>query len=205
MAELSPDYQICNNSHAIIHTGPIGPEGVDPGNDLHISTSSKCQTHWNKNGTKTEHVISRWDEVSGVRLDPPSKNGKTTKESNIARTINAMHGDIHMVAEDGDIYLKARNIYIETTGPMSPDGKSHGNFLVSSNGHVIITGQDKVQITSGTHLCLTSPAKVNIISPEIFTSGQIKDSGPFSATGIITKIKSGNYGALLEGILQSCK
>jgi len=195
MAKSSPDFTLANNSHCLIHAGPLSDDVKDPGNELLISTASKAYSHWNKNGTKTESVEGRWTEESGHNIK---------EDGAIARAICAKNGDIHLNADYGDIYLKARNIYIETTGPRK-GGNSHGNFLVTANGHIVLVGNDNVKIASGGQLCLNATAKISLVAPDICSSGQIKDSGPFSATGIISKIKAGNYAALLQGILQSCK
>lgn len=191
MAETSPDFTICNNSHALIHAGPLGPEGKDIGNDLYVATSAKCQTHWNKNGTKTEYVDGKWDEVSGYNI---------AAENRIARTIVAKNGDIHINADSGDLYLKARNIYIETEG-----AKPHGCFLVNANGHMILSGADEVRIASGTNLCLIGKSKITFVGTQLISSGKFIDSGPISTGDFIGKFMSGNFTALIEGMLQSCK
>lgn len=191
MTEITPDFTIFNNSHAYMHCGPLGPEGQDIGNDLHIATSGKCQTHWNKNGNKVEYVDGRLDEVSGFNI---------SQEHDIARTIVAKNGDIHINADYGDIYLKARNIYIETKGD-----KPNGCFLVNANGHMILTGADEVKVASGTNLCLIGKSKVTIVGTQLISSGSFKDAGALSSADFVSSIMAGNFGALIEGMLQSCK
>jgi hypothetical protein len=190
MTEITPDYTIFNNSHAFMHCGPIGPDTEEIGNDLHIATSGKCQAHWNKNGNKVEYVNGRLDEVSGYNI---------TQEHDIARTIVAKNGDIHINADFGDIYLKARNIYVETKG----DGKN-GCFLVNSNGHTIITGNE-VRVAASSNLCLLGKSKVTIVGSQLLSSGGFKESGSLGAASFLNNIMAGNFQSLIEGMLQSCK
>jgi len=191
MAEFSADYTIFNNSHAFMHTGPIANNVEDIQNDVYFATSGKCHAHWNKNGTKTEFVEGRWDEVSGFSI---------SQEQDIARTIVAKNGDIHINADYGDIYLKARNIYIETKGD-----KPNGCFLVTANGHMILTGADEVKLASGTNLCLIGKSKITLVGTQLISSGKFIDSGPASTGDFISKFMAGNFQALVEGMLQSCK
>ena len=188
---VTPDYTIANNSHVFMHCGPLGPEIDDIGNDLYMTTSGSCQAHWNKNGTKTEHVTGRWDETSGYNI---------TQEHDIARTITAVNGDIHINADYGDIYLKARNVYIETTGD-----KPNGCFLVSANGHMILVGNDEVKVASGTNLCLIGKSKITLVGSQLISSGKFIDSGPVSTADFISNLMAGNFQQLIDGMLQSCK
>jgi hypothetical protein len=190
MTEITPDYTIFNNSHAFMHCGPIGPDTEEIGNDLHIATSGKCQAHWNKNGNKVEYVNGRLDEVSGYNI---------TKENDIARTIVAKNGDIHINADFGDIYLKARNIYIETKG----DGKN-GCFLVNSNGHAIITGNE-VKVAASSNLCLIGKSKITAVGTQLIAlsgSNAGWSSHPFKT---IPNLSLQNLGSLIQGITQACK
>ena len=191
MASLTPDYTIANNSHCIIHTGPIGSNQQDPGVDFTRITSGGNSCVHAKNGNKTEYVTNTWHEESGFKL----KDGK-----GVARTILAKRGDIHITADDGDIYLKARNIYIETA-----DEKPGGNFLVSSNGQIILSGQDNVKIASGTMICLSGKAKIALVSGQLLSSGKFIDSGPASTGDFISQFMAGNFQSLVSGLLQSCK
>lgn len=191
MPEFSPDYQICNNAHLLMHTGPVANDIDDIQNDVYFATAGKCQAHWNKNGTKTEFVDGRWDEASGFSID---------QEGDIARTICAKNGDIHINADYGDIYLKARNIYIETKGD-----KPNGCFLVTANGHMILAGADEVKVASGTNLCLIGKSKITLVGTQLISSGKFIDSGPVSTGDFISKFMAGNFQGLIDGMLQSCK
>lgn len=197
MTQTSPDFTIFNNAHALMHTGPLGLKSQDIGNDLFLTTSSKCHVHWNKNGTKTEYVTGKWDEVSGFNI---------SQEGAIARTINAKNGDIHIEADYGDIYLKARNVYIQTTGSKQ-GGKSNGNVLVSANGHLRLIGQDEVRVASGTNLCLIGKSKITAVGNQLIgISGSNNGwTSACSSVDVISQLMAGNFSAVIEGIAQSCK
>jgi hypothetical protein len=192
MAQLSPDFTVVNNSHCCIHAGPMGVKSQDVQNDLYIQTSKKCYTNWFKNGTKTEYVHGRWDEVSGYGI---------TQEHDIARTICAKNGDIHINADYGDIYLKARNIYMETKGD-----KPNGCFLVNANGHMVLTGAE-VKVASGTNLCLIGKGKITATGNQLIG---ISGSGngwtsACSSANFLSSIMTSNFSSVINGIAQSCK
>lgn len=197
MTESTPDFTIFNNSHALLHCGPLGIKSQDVQNDLYLETSSRCTAHWNKNGTKTEYVKGRWDEVSGFSIN---------REGDIARTICAKNGDIHINADYGDIYLKARNIYVETKGDKQ-GGKSNGSFLVSANGHIVIAGSDEVKVASGTNLCLIGKNKITATGNQLIgisAAGNGWTSACASAD-FLSSIMAGNFSKLIEGVTQACK
>lgn len=195
MPKLTPDFTVGNNSHCLIHAGPVSDEVKDPQHDLVICTSGGNQMFHNKNGTKTEYINGTCEEVSGYNI---------TQEGGIARKILAKNGDIHINADYGDIYLKARNVYIETSGDKN-GGKSSGSFLVNANGQIILAGQDNVKIASGTNLCLSGKSKITLVGAQLISSGKFIDSGPVSTGDFISKFMAGNFQGLIEGMLQSCK
>mgnify|MGYP007000191732 len=95
----------------------------------YVQTIAGDHITWaNKNGNKTTITPGTSGEICGTEL-VKGKNTKTTDESG-AKAIVARQGDIVITAEQGNIKLKAKNIWIETTAE-APEG----NFLVNSNGH----------------------------------------------------------------------
>jgi hypothetical protein len=189
--EKAPDFTIANNPHAFVHCGPVGPEGYDDGRDFSIVTASNNHCVWHSNGYKVEHIQKGYHEVSGHTLD-------VTKKEEIARSIIAKNGDLVINAERGTIYLKAKNIHLETTGD-----KKEGNFLVSSNGLIILSSTQEVRL-AGSRVCLTGTSGINIVSSNFINLyGKMNTKGPVTLKSIQTLL-SGGWVSLVEGLSKSC-
>lgn len=192
MADKAPDVTIANNPYCFIHAGPIGPESTDDGRDLTIITSGNNHVVYAENGNKVEHIQGTYHEVSGHRIDPQQKEV-------IARSIVAKTGDIIISAERGTISLKAKNIHLETSGE-----KGEGNFLVGSNGHIILASSEEVRL-AGSRICINGTSGVNVVSGNFINmSGDIKYFGPVGALSTIKNLLAGNWGSLIEGLTNSC-
>ena len=97
-----------------------------------------------------------------------------------------------------NIKLKAKNIYIETTG----DG-SDGSFLVKANDHISLTAGEQMNIT-GSKICMVSADSITLNAKgnlNLLVSDVIK-RGPLS--GVIS-ILQGDLLAFIEEVRQTCK
>lgn len=188
MTSINPDITIANNPYCLIHAGPISDNVKDPKHELLIFTRSGNQTVHNENGTRTDYVLNRFDEVSGYNITQPG---------DIARTIVADNGDIHIVADNGDIYLKARNIYIEANGDKE-GGKSNGSVLVKGNGQVNISGEDEAKISSGSNLSLIGKSKIGLNSNQTISIGKFLDGGPSATGDFISQFMASGWSGFLE-------
>lgn len=194
MTESAPDFTIANNPHCFIHAGPVAPESADDGRDLSIITSSDCQIVYGKSGTKVEHIMNSNYETCGHRIDPDQKEA-------IAKSICAKNGDIAIVAENGNIRLKAKNIYIETSG-----SSGSGNILASANGEIIFTTGEQIKLAGGKQVCIHSDGGVTLSSPAfIKNAGKVIDGGSSSTGSAISSILAGNWGSILTGLSNACK
>lgn len=192
MAVIAPDFTIANNPHCFVHCGPVGPDDADDGRDFTIITAANNHVVYANNGNKVEHIQGSYHEVSGHDVDP------TQKEA-ISRSIVAANGDIVINAERGNIRLKAKNIYFESSG-----GHKEGNFLVSANGFIILASTEEVRL-AGSRICINGTAGINLTSADtIFMSGNLKKFGPVSAVSAIKSLLAGNWGGLIEGLTNSC-
>lgn len=192
MTKNSPDFTIANNTHAFVHCGPTGPDIVDEGRDFTLITASNCHLVYADNGNKIEHIQGTSYEVCGHSIDPKQKES-------IAKAIVANNGDLILNAERGNIRLVAKNILIETSGP-----KGEGNFLLSSNGHVILSSTEEVRL-AGSNICINGTAGINIVSGNFINmSGDIQKFGPVTAISMIKNLLAGNWSSLIEGITNSC-
>lgn len=189
--QQAPDFTIANNPHAFIHCGPVGPEGYDDGRDFSIVTAANNHCIWHNNGYKVEHIQKGYHEVSGHTLD-------VTQKEAIARSIIAKNGDLVINAERGTIYLKAKNIHLETSG-----GNKEGNFLVTSNGMIVLSSTQEVRL-AGSRVCLTGTSGINIVSSNFINLyGKMNTKGPVTLKSI-QSLLSGGWSSLIEGLSKSC-
>lgn len=191
MTRPAPDYTLGDNTHALVHCGPLGPESKDDGRDLTIMTSAGNHVVYGKNGNKVEHIQGTYRETCGHNLDPEQKD-------NPARTICAANGDIDLVASNGNIRLSAKNIYFVTSGE---DGQ--GNFIVSSNGQVTLATGGEMRLAAGT-MCLVSAKSININS-NLRISGKIFKGSAVSSASTLQALLAGNWAQLLTSLSQTCK
>jgi len=191
MASKAPDFTLADNTHCLIHCGPIAPESKDDERDLTIMTSASNHVVYGKNGNKVEHIQGAIRETCGHGLDPEQKN-------NPARTICAKYGDIDLVAENGDIRLTARNIHFVTSG-----GDGDGNFLVSSNGQVTISTGGELRLAAG-DMCITAAKSVKINS-NLRISGKIFKGSAVSSASTLQALLAGNWAQLLTSLSQTCR
>lgn len=185
-----PEYKVADNPHGIMFFGPGGPiNKPDDGSEFTLSTTGGYIEHSNKNGNTTIRVPQRFDEICGDQLDGSQKE-------NIAKSIVARNGDICIIADNGNIKLKAKNIFIETTG-----SKNNGTFQVKANGQITIATGDNIVI-SGTKLCLSGQAGVDIATSHMIKMlGVMSYGSPLSALPFLPSV----FSDLVQGILESCK
>jgi len=190
--DFQPQHTVSENPYGTIAYGPMSTEEDDDGT-RYVQTISGDHITWaNKNGNKTTITPGTSGEICGTEL-VKGKNTDATDES-VAKAIIARKGDIVITAEHGNIKLKAKNIWIETTAE-APGG----NFNVNANGHIDLTAGEKVTI-GGTKLCLIGKANLTLFCNNTINliSHEVKESNPFS---IISLIMSGGPVQIISKIL----
>lgn len=187
----SPEYTITDNPHGIMFFGPSDSrDKADEGAEFTLSTTGGYYEHANSNGNVYVRTPGRHDESCGDSLDPELKE-------NIAKSIVAKQGDIVITSTNGNIKLKAKNIFIETTG-----SSSDGCFHVSANGKIVMATGDGVVISSGKKLCIRGQAGVDITTSQtIKMLGKMAYGSPLSSLPFLPK----EVADLIQGILESCK
>jgi len=193
MAEPTPDYTIANNPHVLMHCGDVGSDADGETNqrDLTFVTSAGCQTIYGKSGNKVQHIQGYSGEVVGHALDPTQKGG-------VAKAIVAKAGDIVLIAESGNIRMKAKNIYIETSGE-----EGEGNFMVAANGELRLATGGEFRVAAG-RMCVVTEGNMNFVGNMIVSGGFTKGSSVASA-GFLSSILAGNWASLLTSLSQTCK
>ena len=189
----NPEVLISDNPHGIMFFGPGG--GDDDGSQYTIATSSGSMVHYNKNGSKTELIRTKSHEICG---DDLVKDRKTLEKEVIAKSIVAKNGDIVFHAQNGNIKLLAKNIWIETNG----DGND-GVFYVNANGQIQISSSDQL-VLSGSKVCMRGQAGIDLVSDHfINVLGELKSGSPLSS--LIGTFVPPQFADLLKGIQASCK
>jgi hypothetical protein len=188
-----PEILISDNPHGIMFFGPGGMD--DDGAQYTIATSSGSMVHYNKNGSKVEIVRTSSYEICG---DDLVKNRTTPEKESIAKAIIAENGDIILNAQEGNIKLLAKNIWIETNG----DGND-GVFYVNANGQVQISSSDQLVLT-GSKVCIRGQAGIDLVSTSFINIlGQLKNGSPLGS--LIGTFIPAPFADLLKGIQASCK
>jgi hypothetical protein len=188
-----PEVLISDNPHGIMFFGPGGRD--DDGAQYTMATSSGSMVHYNKNGSKAEIVRTSSYEICG---DDFVKDRKTLEKEAIAKAIIAENGDIVLNAQQGNIKLLAKNIWIEANG----DGKN-GVFYVNANGQIQISSSDQL-VLSGSKVCIRGQAGIDLASDHfINVLGELKSGSPLSS--LIGTFLPPPFADLLKGIHASCK
>jgi len=195
MAKQAPEVTLANNPHAFIQCGPVAPEGKDDKRDLTIVTSAGANVVYSKSGNKTEVIPGQSGEICGADLDPSQKEV-------IAKAIVAPAGDIIILAENGNIRFKGKNIYFEAEGAADEDGED-GNIIATSNGQVIIKGGDHLRLAAD-DMCIAAGKSISV-NGDIRLIGDIQGMESLSSIGLIKTLLGGNWLSVLSAVGNSCK
>jgi len=188
-----PEVLISDNPHGIMFFGPGGTD--DDGAQYTLATSSGSMVHYNKNGSKIELVRTKSCEIVG---DDLAKDRKTLENEVIAKSITAKNGDIVFNAQNGNIKLLAKNIWIETNG----DGKN-GVFYVNANGQIQISSSDQL-VLSGSKICIRGQAGIDLATDHFINLlGEVGSGSPLSS--LLGAFIPAPFADLLKGIHASCK
>ena len=108
-------------------------------------------------------------------------------------------GDIVINAEDGNIKLKAKNIYIETLG-----SGSDGSILVRANDHIIMRADEQLNLAGG-KVCVTSADSITLNSNGYlrFLCADIIQGNPLSSA--LETFMPGPVAKLITDIVETCK
>ena len=193
---FQPEHVVTDNPHGGMVYGPISTEKDDDGTRYLQTVKGGHTLIVNENGNKLDHTPGTHNELCGTDL----VKGKNTDASDeaVAKAIVARHGDIVMIAEHGNIKLKAENIWIETGGT-----ENKGNFLVKSNGHIAMTAGEKATF-AGTKICMIGKDNITLTSEGdiIQLCDQIQKSSPLSS--IFSIFTNMSLASLLRLVNQEC-
>tara|TARA_B100001287_G_scaffold263581_1_gene254590 strand:- start:3068 stop:3646 length:579 start_codon:yes stop_codon:yes gene_type:complete len=192
MTKGVPDYTIARNPHVFVHCGPLEVDEKEIGRDFTIKTSGGNEFVNVNNGNYRETIRGFSGEVVGVGGDP-SQSGR------IGKAIVAKSGDIVFNAEGGDIYLKAKNIYLSASD--GEEGK--GNIMAECNGYLQLATGGEFRLAAS-RMCFISEGNMNFVG-QMMVSGSFHKGSSVASAGFLSSILSGNWASLITSITQSCK
>jgi len=191
---FQPEHVVTDNPHGGMIYGPINDENNDDGTRYLQTVKGGHTIIVNQNGNKLDHTPGTHNELCGTKLVKGTNNTDAPNEA-VAKAIIARHGDIVIVAEHGNIKLKADNIYVESCAT-----ENSGNFLVKSNGHIAMTAGEKATF-AGTKLCMIGKDQITLSSKgsiDAFCSDLNKSSPLSGIFGILTNMSLANLLKLVD-------
>ena len=150
----------------------------------------------NKNGNASITVPGKSEELCGTQLAQGDQ--QEASEEAIAKIITARNGDICIIAENGNIKFKAKNIYVECVG----DGND-GSFLLKANDHITMTAGEQITI-SGSKLCMLSSDSITLNAQgflNLFCADVVKSS----PINVVAKLLTGDIlGGFIDTVRKTC-
>lgn len=193
----NPEFTLTDNIHGTIYMGPSADAKKDPGTQyVRQLTNGNLELH-TKQGNKSEIVMGSSHEI--VAGTVPGDKRSSGEDEKVVKSITAKTGDIAIIAENGNIKLKAKNIYIETIG----DGND-GSFMVKANEAITMTAGEQMTL-GGAKVCMTAVDSININAGGIiyFLCKDMHKGSPLA--GVLGSFVPGPLANLVDAISQACK
>ena len=188
-----PETIVTDNPHGVLSFGPIAPEDKDDNTAMLLSLDGGHTILCNKNGNKAEINPGKSEELCGTQLVQGDQ--QEAPEGAIAKHIVARNGDICIIAENGNIKLKAKNIYAECAG-----ADNDGSFLLKANDHITMTAGEQITI-SGSKLCMLSSDAITLNAQgflNLFCADVVKSS----PVNVVSSILQGD---ILKGFIDTVR
>jgi len=191
-----PETIVTDNPHGILSFGPIAPKEKDDNTAMLLSLDGGHTILCNKNGNKAEINPGKSEELCGTNLVQGDQQ-EASKEA-IAKIITARNGDICIIAENGNIKFKAKNIYAECIG----DGND-GSFLLKANDHISMIAGEQMTM-GGSKICMVSSDAITLHAQGLIY--QIcTDVEKQSPVNVVSKILKGDIlGAFIDTVRKTC-
>tara|TARA_Y100000389_G_C17386174_1_gene477147 strand:- start:234 stop:812 length:579 start_codon:yes stop_codon:yes gene_type:complete len=188
-----PDYKITKNPWGIEFYGPAGENDTQTEYTHHTKCGYDFVITNNGNqgsvvpGYSYEHILGN------VQLD----DRRASEKEAVAKLIHVENGDIVLTAENGNIRLKANNVWIEAQG-----SENKGSFVVNANEAVTIVAGEQAMLSGG-KICLSSADTITLNAQGYIwlLADEVHKGGPFSNIPFLPSVLKD----LLDGIALSCK
>jgi len=151
--------------------------------DFSVLTDAGAGLTFESNGNTNFYTNNESREIVGRKIQKPSSDTCIP-----AKFIQAKGGDIVLEAEQGDIYLRGRNIFIVATDALGGEVVIDSNKIIQMNAPVVNTQADTATIAAS--------ATVNVTGGATISNGQIINENS-TATD---EIKASFFGKILAGL-----
>ena len=191
-----PETIVTDNPHGILSFGPIAPEDKDDNTAMLLSLDGGHTILCNKNGNKAEINPGKSEELCGTQLVQGDQ--QEAPEGAIAKHIVARNGDICIIAENGNIKLKAKNIYAECAG-----ADNDGSFLLKANDHISMIAGEQMTM-GGSKICMVSSDSITLNAQGLIHQicADVDKQSPVNA---VSKILKGDVlGSFIDTVRKSC-
>ena len=191
-----PETIVTDNPHGILSFGPIAPKEKDDNNAMLLALDGGHTILCNKNGNKAEINPGKSEELCGINLVQGDQQ-EASKEA-IAKIITARNGDICIIAENGNIKFKAKNIYVECIG-----ADNDGSFLLKANDHISMIAGEQMTM-GGSKICMVSSDSITLNTQGLIYQYcvDVEKKSPLNA---VSKILTGDIlGAFIDTVRKTC-
>ena len=191
-----PETIVTDNPHGILSFGPIAPKEKDDNNAMLLALDGGHTILCNKNGNKAEINPGKSEEVCGINLVQGDQ--QEASEEAIAKIITARNGDICIIAENGNIKFKAKNIYVECAG-----ADNDGSFLLKANDHISMIAGEQMTM-GGSKICMVSSDSITLNAQGLIYQicADVEKQSPVNA---VSKILKGDVlGAFIDTVRKTC-
>ena len=191
-----PEHIVTDNPHGILSFGPIAPKEKDDNNAMLLALDGGHTILCNKNGNKAEINPGKSEELCGINLVQGDQQ-EASKEA-IAKIITARNGDICIIAENGNIKFKAKNIYVECIG-----ADNDGSFLLKANDHISMIAGEQMTM-GGSKICMVSSDSITLNAQGLIYQYcvDVEKKSPLNA---VSKILTGDiFGAFIDTVRKTC-
>ena len=191
-----PETIVTDNPHGILSFGPIAPEDKDDNTAMLLSLDGGHTILCNKNGNKAEINPGKSEELCGTQLVQGDQ--QEAPEGAIAKHIVARNGDICIIAENGNIKLKAKNIYAECAG-----ADNDGSFLLKANDHISMIAGEQMTM-GGSKICMVSSDSITLNAQGLIHQicADVDKQSPVNA---VSKILKGDVlGSFIDTVRKTC-
>lgn len=188
-----PNHTVTNNPHGTEFYGPTGKSDTKTEYTHHTKCGYDfCITNDGNQasivpGYSYEHILGN------VQLD----DRRTAEKEAVAKLIRVENGDIVLTAENGNIRLKANNVWIEAQG-----SENKGSFVVNANEAVTIVAGEQAMLSGG-KICLSSGDAITLNAEGYIwlLADDVNKGGPFANLPFLPSVLTD----LIDGIALSCK
>lgn len=197
MGILKPEHVITDNVYGTMFMGPGGDAKTNPDTNFVMTLKNGNSEMHTTKGNKSEIIQGTNHEI--VVGTQPGDNRKSKEKEKVSRSITVKEGDITIIAENGNIKLKGKNVFIETTG----DGND-GSFMVKANEAITMVSGEQMTL-GGAKVCISTPDSITMNAGGIIylLCKDLNKGGPLS--GLLSSFVPASLAKLIDAIALSCK